>query len=206
MCKSSIDLHRGKDPHRAPRPILRVSSRTGAAPSTASSRATNFGMFRFRNGRPRKAKATVEGTPRIASAPHRGLAREDVRVALNGVEHVLTVVRQERIHGSQAYWLCNRCGRMCWYLHIRGPEISCRKCLHLTYASQRTKHGAALRARKLRRKLGAAPGLLAPLPERPRNVWAAAYYDRLARELAVQEGVIAQRLGAIVERRRKKRA
>jgi len=136
--------------------------------------------------------------------PDAGVAREDVTVTLDGVERVLTIVREERIHGSQGYWLCNRCGAARWHLYIRGSEIACRKCFSLTYASQRTRNGAALRARKIRRKLGAAPGLLAPLPPRPRNVWAARYYDKLVRELAACEGSLAQRLGAMVERRRKR--
>jgi hypothetical protein len=159
-------------------------------------------MYPFRNGRPRRAKPTLETTPRIASAPHRGVAREDVTVTLDGVEQVLTVVRQERIHGSQAYWLC-RCGSLRWHLYIRGSEIGCRVCLRLTYASQRTRNGAALRARKIRRKLGAAP-LPAPLPPRPRNVWAAARYDRLVRELAVCEAAIAKRLGDMVEQKKRR--
>jgi hypothetical protein len=92
-----------------------------------------------------------------------------------------------------------------WHLYVRGGEIACRACLGLVYASQRTRDGSVLRARKLRRKLGAAPGLLGELPPRPRNVWAAAYYDRLTRELAICEAAIAQRLGHMVERRRKRR-
>jgi hypothetical protein len=124
---------------------------------------------------------------------------------LDGIERTLTVVRQERIHGSQAYWLCNLCGSLRWHLYIRGREIACRKCLAggLTYTSQRTRHGAALRARKLRRRLGAAPSPLAPLPPRPRNVWAAARYDRLVRELALCETALASKLHAMVGRLRK---
>src|SRR5262249_28147496 len=137
--------------------------------------------------------------------PDAGRAREDVTVTLDGVEHVLTVVRQERIHGTQGYWCCNRCGRLCWHLYIRGSEIACRKCFSLTYASQRTRDGAALRARKIRRKLGASASPFGPLPPRPKNVWAAAYYDKLTRKLAICEAGIAARLGNMVERQRKRR-
>src|SRR5262249_37754597 len=136
-------------------------------------------------------------------APHRGVAREDVRVVVDGREQTLTVVRQDRIHGQEAYWCCNRCGALRWHLYIRDSQIGCRECLGLTYAVKTTRNTAALRARKIRRALGGAPGLLAPLPPRPRNVLAAARYDRLVRELAVCETAIAQKLGDMVGRRRK---
>ena len=68
-------------------------------------------------------------------------------------------------------------------------------------------HPAVTRAAKLRRKLGAAPGLMSPLPLRPRKVWAAARYDKLARALAVEEATLARLLGGIVDalKRRKGR-
>lgn len=162
-------------------------------------------MYPFRSGPPRRPKPTLESVPRLLPPPSRGRARETVTVTLGGVEHRLEIIRQPRIHGTQGYWTCNRCGRLCWYLHIRGTEIACRKCFSLTYASQRTRHGAALRAAKIRRRLGAAPGLLGPLPPRPRNVWARAYHDKLVRKLAICEAAIAQRLGRMVERKRRRR-
>ena len=139
-----------------------------------------------------------------ASPPHRGLAREEVVVVVDGREQRLAIVRQDRIHGQEAYWLCPRCGSARMHLFLLNGEIGCRGCFHLSYAVQRTRNRAALRARKLRRKLGAAASLFAPLPPRPRNVWAAARYDRLARELAICEAALAQRLRDMVGRRRKR--
>ena len=114
------------------------------------------------------------------------------------------IVRQDRIHGQEAYWDCPRCGKLRWHLYLHNSEIACRECLGLTYRCNTTRNTAALRARKLRRRLGAAPGLLSPIPPRPRNVWAAARYDRLVRELAICEAVLAARLRAMVGRRRKR--
>ena len=167
-----------------------------------------FDMLPFGKGRPRKLRPTVENTPRIASPPHRGLAREEVVVVVDGREQRLAIVRQDRIHGQEAYWLCPRCGSARMHLFLLNGEIGCRRpgCLHplgLSYTCRLTRNRAALRARKLRRKLGAAASLLAPLPPRPRNVWAAARYDRLARELAICEAALAQRLRDMVGRRRK---
>jgi hypothetical protein len=137
--------------------------------------------------------------------PPRGSHAYRFNGALDGVEHQLTIVRQERIHGSQAYWLCNQCGSLRWHLYIRGGEISCRKCLAggLIYSSQRTRHGVALRARKIRRRLAAPPGLLSELPARPKH-WRRDYWSRALAELAQAEGVLAVRLRDIVGRRRKR--
>src|SRR5215510_15079914 len=68
-----------------------------------------------------------------ASAPHRGLAREEVVVLVDGIEQRLEIVRQERIHGQQAYWACPRCSELRWHLYARGNEIACRRCLRLSY-------------------------------------------------------------------------
>lgn len=164
----------------------------------------DFGMFPFGKGRPRRPKPIVETTPRIASAPHRGVAREEVRVVVDGVEQRLAIVRQDRIHGQEAFWECPTCARLRWHLYLLNGQIGCRVCLGLDYACRRTRNTVAIRAAKLRRRLGAPAGLLSPLPPRPRNVWAAAYYDRLVRELAVCEAALAQRLGVLVGRRRKR--
>src|SRR5262245_9563067 len=161
-------------------------------------------MFHFANGRPRKPRPLVETTPRIASAPHRGVAREQVTVVLDGKEQTLTIVRQPRIHGQEAFWDCPHCGKLRWHLYVRDGEVACRVCLGLDYACRRTRNTAALRARKLRRKLGAPASILGPLPPRPRNVWVAARYDRLVRELAICEAALAARLGDMVGRRRRR--
>jgi len=135
---------------------------------------------------------------------------EAVTVVVGGIEQRLEIVRQERIHGLQGYWCCNLCGKLYWHLYVRSNQIGsnqivgCRKCLGLTYRVKTTRNTAAIRAAKLRRRLGAAPGLLGELPPRPRNVWAAQRYDKLVRELARCEGSLAQKLGDMVGRRRKR--
>jgi len=55
-----------------------------------------------------------------------------------------------------------------------------------------------MRAAKIRRKLGAAPGLMSPLPPRPKHNMQAARYDKLVRELAVEEATLARLLGDTV--------
>jgi hypothetical protein len=136
---------------------------------------TDFHMFPFANGRPPGPRRLVETTLRIASAPSIGVAREEARVVVDGVEQRLEIVRQERIHGRQAYWACPTCGKLRWHLYLRDSQIGCRICLGLTHFCNHTRNRAALRARKLRRKLGAAPGLLSALPSRPRH-WRRDYW------------------------------
>jgi hypothetical protein len=134
----------------------------------------------------------------VAPPPSTGLAHEEVRVVIDGVEQVVEIVRQDRIHGQEAYWLCPRCSALRWHLYLRDGVLACRVCHGLSYRSQHVPTVVA-RAARLRRKLGAEPSLLSPLPPRPRNIWRAAWYDRLVRELAAQEAVIAEMLGATIQ-------
>src|SRR5262245_35299501 len=158
-------------------------------------------MFPFRNGRPRRPRPTVEGTPRIASPPSIGVAREEVRVVVDGKEQQLEVVRQPRIHGSVAYWRCP-CGALRWHLYVYNGEVGCRSCLGLSYdlAGNRA---APRRAAKLRRRLGGLPGLLSPLPQRPKH-WRRDYWARSIAELTAVEATLAAQLHAMVSWRRKR--
>jgi hypothetical protein len=72
----------------------------------------------------------------------------------------------------------------------------CRVCGKLTYRSRHVPRAVA-RAAKLRRRLGGAPGLLAPLPRKPRH-WSPVYYRRLIGELIAAEGVIREMLGGTI--------
>jgi hypothetical protein len=74
--------------------------------------------------------------------------------------------------------------------------LACRVCLGLDYRSRHVPRAVA-RAAKLRRKLGAAPGLLSPLPRKPRH-WSPVHYRRLIGELVATERVLAEMLGATV--------
>lgn len=158
------------------------------------------------SGPPRTSKRMVESVQKVAAPPHRGLAREQVTLLVDGREQRLEVVRQNRIHGQQAYWLCPRCSTLRSHLYVLDCTLACRCCHKLDYRSRHTLHPAVLRVAKLRRRLGAAPGLLSPLPPRhPR--WSRAYYARLVGELAVLEAALAARLHdtvLAVERRRPK--
>src|SRR5262249_46431933 len=97
-------------------------------------------MFHFANGRPRRPRATVETTPRVAQPTSTGPAREEVRVVIDGVEQTLEIVRQPRIYGQEAYWLCPRCGSARWHLYLLSGEIGCRECLNLSYAVRHTRN------------------------------------------------------------------
>ena len=155
----------------------------------------------FGKGRPRKPRPLVERTPRIcvydlATSPH-PLAREEVPVIVNGRPEVLEVVRDARNYGGdgQRYFLCPVCSQKVYHLYLRsdGERLTCRRCAALTYASRHTRRRGLNRVRNLRRNLGAPPGLLSPVPPRPRY-WSRAYHAKLLAELAEAEVVIAARL------------
>jgi|SRR5215472_1105967 len=163
-------------------------------------------MGNFGSGGLPTPRRLVGSTPKVASPPSAGLARESVTLRVGETEQTIEIVRQPRhLGGHQAYWLCPKCSALRSHLYVvqDGPRdgalLCCRVCGKLSYRSQHVLHPALIRAAKLRRKLGAAPGLLAPLPLRPCNVWAAARYDRLTRELAAAEDVIAEMLGATIK-------
>jgi hypothetical protein len=141
--------------------------------------------------------------PRVAPPPHRGLAREEVRVVVDGAEQVIEIVRQDRVRGQMAYWQCPTCGELRWHLYLLNGEIACRECLGLSYACKRPHNAVVIRARKLRRRLGGLPGLLSPLPPRPRH-WRRDYWARAIAELIAVENVLAARLGDMVGRKRKR--
>ena len=154
----------------------------------------------FGTGHQRTHKPLVETTQRVAAPPSTGLARETVTLLVDGVPQELEVVRQDRIHGQQAYWRCpRRCAALRSHLYVVDGSLTCRVCGGLTYRSQHVLHPAVTWAAKLRRKLGATSGLLSPLPPRPQHNMQAARYDRLARELAAAEAVIAELLGATIK-------
>jgi hypothetical protein len=113
------------------------------------------------------------------------------------VPQTLEVVRQERIHGQEAYWCCARCGELRWHLYVYNNEVACRICHKLRYRSKRVPR-AVRRAARLRRKLGAGPGLLSPVPPKPKY-WSRVYYARLVGELIAVEDVIAGMLDATIQ-------
>src|SRR5215471_19152792 len=66
-------------------------------------------MFPFGKGRARKSRPLVETTPRVAQPPSTGVAREEVRVVIEGAPQTLEIVRQARIYGQEAFWICPKC-------------------------------------------------------------------------------------------------
>src|SRR5215471_16995414 len=148
------------------------------------------------NGPPRTRQQMIDGVQRIARAPFTALAREEVRVVIDGVEILVMVERQERPGGGwQVYWRCPGCDRRCCHLYVLNSTLACRLCLSLDYPSRHVLHPALIRAAKLRRRIGAAPGVLSKLPPRPRH-WRSDYWARTLAELAAAESVIAELLGA----------
>ena len=165
-----------------------------------------------RGGRPRQPRTCIEDVPRIEvknlAASLRGpLARKTVTVAVNGAEMALDVVRDARFFGGdgQRYFLCPTCSRKVWHLYLPGDggRLVCRRCADLEYASQHTSRQGINRARRLREKIGAAPGLLSPIPSRPAHVRRDYWMKALAR-IAVAEAALAAELHAIIPRVRKR--
>jgi len=173
----------------------------------------------FGKGRPRKPRTCVENVPRIcvydlAGSPLRPLAREEVRVVINGRPEVIEVVRDARFFGGdgQRFFLCPTCSRKCQHLYLRddprdgprdGQRLVCRRCAALTYKSQHTRRRGLNRVRRLREKLGALPSPLAPLPPRPQHS-RRDYWARTIARLAVAEATIAAELHAMIPRVRRR--
>ena len=157
------------------------------------------------SGPPRTSKRMVDDVQKVAAAPHRGLARETVTLLVDGVPQELEVIRQDRIHGQQAYWRCLRCEKLRSDLYVVDGALACRVCHRLDYRSRHTLH-LPLRVARLRKRLGALPSVLAPVPRKPPH-WRRGYYARMIAELAMLEAALAARLRATVqavERRRLK--
>src|SRR5262249_43394706 len=88
-----------------------------------------------------------------------------------------------------------QCSALRSHLYVLNGVLACRVCLGLDYRSRHVLHPALTRSTKLRRKLGAAPGLLSKLPKRPAH-WRRDYWERSLRDLAAAEDEIGELLGA----------
>src|SRR5262245_53231848 len=152
------------------------------------------------NGLPRTRRRFVDAVQKIGPPPARSpfgdLARETIVLVIDGVSTPVEVERQARpCGGAQGYWLCPACSRRCCALFIIRNALRCRVCGSLDYRSRHVLHPALIRAAKLRRKLGAGPGLLSAIPKRPPR-WRRDYWLRMVRELQLHERVIGDMLGA----------
>ena len=138
---------------------------------------------------------------RPSTGSREGLPETITLVIGNGEPVEVEVERWERPRGgAQSFWRCPKCEARREHLYVVEGLLACRVCHRLDYRSRHVlkSYPAVARAAKLRRKLGAAPGLMSPLPPRPKHNMQAARYDRLARALATEEDVIAKVLGATV--------
>jgi hypothetical protein len=92
----------------------------------------------FGSGSRYTPKRMVETTRKVAAPPHAGLARESLTLRVDGAEQVVEVVRQERfLGGTQAYWVCSRCGALRSHLYAVAGALACRCCHRLGYWSWR---------------------------------------------------------------------
>jgi hypothetical protein len=148
----------------------------------------------------------IDGVQKVARAPFTALAREEVRVAIDGVEQMVMVERQRRPRGGwQAYWRCPRCDARRCHLYVLDGVLMCRVCHGLDYRSRHVLHPALIKAAKIRKRLGAAPGVLSALPKRPPH-WRSDYWARSLHDLAAAERVIADLLSATVRAAKRQRA
>jgi uncharacterized protein (UPF0212 family) len=133
----------------------------------------------------------------VASPPHRGVAREALTLRIGEAVQVVEVERLDRLNGTQAYWRCPKCDALRQHLYVVAGELACRVCFGLDYRSRHVPRAVA-RAAKLRCKLGAAPGLLSPIPRKPRH-WSPVHYRRLVAELVATERVLGEMLRGTVQ-------
>lgn len=97
--------------------------------------------------------------------------------------------------GHRIWFRCPtlRCGRRVKKLYAVQRLFGCRKCLCLDYPAQRTDRigRVELRANKIRRRLGWAPGILNPMGDRPRHMHCRVFnrlfdeHERLAQALLI---------------------
>lgn len=73
--------------------------------------------------------------------------------------------------GQQQYFQCG-CGKQVALLYHDHSDLACRKCHGLLYPSQFESQfeRTAKKARKLRLQIGAEPGLLSTLPDKPKHM------------------------------------
>jgi hypothetical protein len=123
----------------------------------------------------------------VCAGPDRLHLSYRVRVAGDDWEDVDEPVRIVRVPcrfgGTRPYFICpgvvngTSCGRRVAKLYIDGRYFLCRYCYRLAHASQsESKCDRALRrTNKLRERLGGEPGLMCPLPMRPKGMWTRTY-------------------------------
>ena len=96
-----------------------------------------------------------------------------------------------RLGGVRWWFLCPRldCGRRVALLYVAGREFVCRRCLGLTYESQRENRRwrALRRSQKVRMRLGGSANVLTPFPPRPRGMHVSTYTGHLRRMFEAEQ-------------------
>ncbi len=95
----------------------------------------------------------------------------------------LQIVEHSRHYGGyQSYLVCPECEMRYQTLYMNNEkEIACRKCLNLCYDSQYQSPPIRhqVKANKLRKQLGGKPGLINPLPDKPRYMHWKSYWEKV---------------------------
>lgn len=115
-----------------------------------------------------------------------------VFVALTGQAEIPIRIDRRPRHrgGNERLFVCPACQRSVWHIYL--PQLCCRLCVRprLIYGVWRyagkDRRPAQRWAAKLRARIGAVPGLGAPLPRKPKLVRSDYYRSWLA-ELAMLE-------------------
>jgi hypothetical protein len=124
------------------------------------------------------------------------------------VEETVRVVRVScRFGGARPYFICPgvvngvACSRRVGKLCSPGRYFLCRHCYRLAYQSQREQpfERALRRVNKIRLRLGGDPGMLSPLPEKPKGThWRT--FARMLHQVRRAEGLATEHL-AILRRK-----
>jgi hypothetical protein len=111
-----------------------------------------------------------------------------VVVTLGGAATVVELRRRDcHLGGTQAYFVCPRCGRLRQHLYVVRARLGCLHCFrirrrgHCEWRNPKPFHVAKFRAR-----LGAEPGIGGPLPPRPYKC-RIDHYEAWLRKLAALE-------------------
>ena len=156
-------------------------------------------------------KVTVEGCRRIdvrRTHVHLGVGAVPL---LNG-QVVLLDWTQCHFGGRRPWYLCPRCGRRVAVLYDAGAGgFFCRYCNDLAYQTQRESWlgRMALKAQRLRHRLGAPGGLLEEFPTKPKGMHRRTYVRLRARGEHAEQivlGAVEESLGALEERQRQSEA
>jgi hypothetical protein len=128
------------------------------------------------------------------------LARRGPDILVNGIPIGLVETDWNRV-----WFRCPNCSQRCRHLYL--PELACRKCCKLDYASRHTHRSVPglHRIRWLRRLIGVDERPFTLLPRRQRHHLR---YNRLVEEIRVLEAKLVGHLGEInrtLERRVRRR-